>query len=88
MLVNCYVKSGVANLVVVGGSMSRSTTNGVPQGFVLGLVFISNTDSGINCTLSKFADGPQAVIELASQRSRMSSKGLWTSSRRGLMGIS
>ncbi|GAB0204293.1 mitochondrial enolase superfamily member 1 [Grus japonensis] len=48
--------------VVVNGSMfeRRSVTSGIPQGLVLGLalfnIFVGDVDSGIECTLSNFAD--------------------------------
>jgi len=49
---------GHSQRIVVSGSMCRweLEMSGVPQGLVLFIIFISDIDNRIECSLSKFAD--------------------------------
>jgi len=63
--------------------------SGVSQGSVLGLalfkVFVSDKDSGTECTLSKFANHTKLWVQLALWRESMPSRRTLTDLRGGSM---
>ena len=76
--------------VAVSGSMSRwrLAMSGVPQGLVLGPllfnIFVGDMDSGIEYTLSKFADDTKLCDAVNTLEGRdVPSRGTWTGLRAG-----
>ncbi|GAB0197174.1 protein FAM83C [Grus japonensis] len=59
-------------------SKCRAAMSGIPQGSALFNIFVGNVDSGIECTLSKFADDTKLCGGSARWREGMPSRGTLT----------
>ena len=69
-------------------SKQREVMSGIPQGSILGLVlfniFVSDMDSGIECTLGKFGDDTKLCGTVDTLEGRdVPSRGSWTGLRGG-----
>ena len=77
-----------AQRAVISSTVSswKPVANDVPQELVLGPVFISDLDEGIECTFSKFAVGRSWKERLTHQKAMQLLSETWTGWRAGQRG--